>query len=199
MKRFIVTCYEDPKNPIVIEANTASGAWAQVGKRINDLKEELTGKRMFTQLSGPEMFGFSHPTIAKLIQELPNVEMCERYIFQEFLPSNVSLPTATKKGKRSKKNREREEEDEDEMDEEDEDEEDEDEYESEENSEEEEEEERERGHDKRRDYYKEDRRRSEGSVNGGMGYSRPLHDSSSLRKPTTEEWEEEEEESGILH
>ena len=123
-----MTCFEDPKNPIVIEANTASGAWAQVGKRINDLKEELTGKRirsssiilfisfhfllppslssllspscfyflyltdvgMFTQLSGPEMFGFSHPTIAKLIQELPNAEMCDRYIFQEYIPSNIS-------------------------------------------------------------------------------------------------------------
>jgi len=100
--KFVVTCYEDPKNPIVIEANTASGAWAQVGKRINDLKEELTGKRMFTQLSGPEMFGFSHPTIAKLIQELPNSELCDRYIFQEYVPSNISLPATGKKGKRAK-------------------------------------------------------------------------------------------------
>ncbi len=29
----------------MIEAATASGAWATVGKRINDLKENLTGKR----------------------------------------------------------------------------------------------------------------------------------------------------------
>lgn len=45
---------------------------------------------MFTQLSGPEMFGFSHPTIAKLIQELPNAAMCDKYIFQEYLPSAIS-------------------------------------------------------------------------------------------------------------
>lgn len=28
--RFVITCYEDPKNPTVIEASTPSGAWAQV-------------------------------------------------------------------------------------------------------------------------------------------------------------------------
>jgi hypothetical protein len=101
--RFVVTCNEDPNNPIVIEASTASGAWAQVGKRINDLKEEIIGKRMFTQLSGPEMFGFSHPTIAKLIQELPNAELCDRYVFQEFAPSNTPLPQVGKKGRKSQK------------------------------------------------------------------------------------------------
>eukprot|EP00026_Physarum_polycephalum_P002430 Phypoly_transcript_02436.p1 GENE.Phypoly_transcript_02436~~Phypoly_transcript_02436.p1 ORF type:complete len:410 (+),score=87.91 Phypoly_transcript_02436:1514-2743(+) len=216
--RFIVTCYEDPKNPIVIEANTASGAWAQVGKRINDLKEELTGKRMFTQLSGPEMFGFSHPTIAKLIQELPNAEMCDRYIFQEYVPSNVSLPTATKKGKRSKKKNESEEEDgllydEDEY------EEDEEEDESEDGSDDEEEEERvergdrgERG-ERRRDFYQEESRRSEGSVQGNgygqsggsntggvIGGAKIISDSRDVSKPINDDWEEEEEEeSGTLH
>lgn len=36
---FIVTCYEDPKNPIVIVRPTASGAWAEVGKKFFELKK----------------------------------------------------------------------------------------------------------------------------------------------------------------
>jgi hypothetical protein len=109
--RFLITCYEDPKNPTVIEAATASGAWAQVGKRIADLKEALTGKKMFTQLSGPELFGFSHPTIAKLIQEMPNAELCDKYIAQQYAPSTTT--SHAKKGKRPKKKVEEEEEEDD--------------------------------------------------------------------------------------
>jgi len=101
--RFIVTCLEEATNPIVIEASTASGAWAEVGKRVNDLKEELTGKRMYTQLSGPEMFGFSHPTIAKLIQELPGAEKCDKYqrqVFEESTGPSTVLPANSRKKRR---------------------------------------------------------------------------------------------------
>eukprot|EP01113_Clastostelium_recurvatum_P033341 TRINITY_DN4394_c0_g1_i2.p1 TRINITY_DN4394_c0_g1~~TRINITY_DN4394_c0_g1_i2.p1 ORF type:complete len:523 (+),score=153.67 TRINITY_DN4394_c0_g1_i2:158-1726(+) len=88
--RFVVTCLENPAAPVVIEATTSSGAWAEVGKRVNDLKEEYSGRRVFTQLSGPEMFGFSHPTISKLIQDLPNAHLCDKYEFQKFEPSTVA-------------------------------------------------------------------------------------------------------------
>jgi hypothetical protein len=66
---FIVTCWEDRQNPIVIARPTASGAWAEVGKRFFELKKvnsffilfefiltflqkEVTGKDTYTQLSG---------------------------------------------------------------------------------------------------------------------------------------------------
>lgn len=63
---------------------------------------------MYTTVSGPEMFGFAHPTIAKLIQELPGAERCPRYCFQTFVPSNVAYWTKSsdkpkKLGKRPKK------------------------------------------------------------------------------------------------
>jgi len=54
--KFIVTCKDDPDNPII--SATASGAWTEIVKRINDQKREMTGKRMFTTVSGPEMFGY---------------------------------------------------------------------------------------------------------------------------------------------
>lgn len=72
---FRVTC----EGTAPIEANTPSGAWAEVGKRVNDVKEKLTGKRMFTQLSGPEMFGLSHPSIVYLMQEMPGANELETY------------------------------------------------------------------------------------------------------------------------
>eukprot|EP01090_Pellita_catalonica_P016153 TRINITY_DN4558_c0_g1_i1.p1 TRINITY_DN4558_c0_g1~~TRINITY_DN4558_c0_g1_i1.p1 ORF type:complete len:541 (+),score=110.11 TRINITY_DN4558_c0_g1_i1:94-1716(+) len=68
-----------------IIATTPSGAWTEVVKRVNSLKLEKTGKRLFTTVSGPEMFGFSHATIAKLIQDLPGADLCERYVARDFV------------------------------------------------------------------------------------------------------------------
>lgn len=89
-----------------------------MGKRINDLKEALTGKRMFTQLSGPEMFGFSHATIAKLIQEMPNANLCTTYVAPEYVPSHTGIPQAGKRNKAAKRKRVEEDEDEEEEEEE---------------------------------------------------------------------------------
>ncbi|KAL6064802.1 F/Y-rich N-terminus-domain-containing protein [Balamuthia mandrillaris] len=75
----------------VITASTASGAWTEIVKTVNGLKLEKTGKRLFTTVSGPEMFGYSHPTIAKLIQDLPGAEKCRRYIFQEYVEKQGAL------------------------------------------------------------------------------------------------------------
>jgi len=79
----------------VITAATPSAAWTKVVEVVNSLKLERTGKRLFTTVSGPEMFGFSHPTIAKLIQELPGAELCRNYVFQHFLPKVGRPPPRT--------------------------------------------------------------------------------------------------------
>lgn len=47
-------------------------------KKINEIKTEEAGKRVFTNVSGPEYFGLAHPTVMKLISELPNAEKCIR-------------------------------------------------------------------------------------------------------------------------
>jgi len=85
-----------PEGGETIQATTPSGAWTEVVKRVNDMKLEKTGKRLFTTVSGPEMFGFSHPTIAKLIQELPGAELCDRYVCLSFEEKN---PSARKRRK----------------------------------------------------------------------------------------------------
>lgn len=47
---------------------SATAAWTAVIKKIQDSNQAETGKRGNTAVSGPEYFGFAHPTIARLIQ-----------------------------------------------------------------------------------------------------------------------------------
>lgn len=49
------------------------------------------------------MFGFAHPTIAKLIQEMPGAEKCDKYIPQQFVPSSMKLKGLDDKPKKPKK------------------------------------------------------------------------------------------------
>jgi len=65
---------DDPNNSVT--ATSASAAWKVILEKANQLKTEQTGKRMFAAVSGPEYFGFAHPAILNLIQELPNAEKC---------------------------------------------------------------------------------------------------------------------------
>lgn len=70
------------------------------------------------------MFGFAHPTIAKLIQEMPGAEKCTKYIRQQFVPASSKIkvdepPSRRRKYDRKKKSVEYEESSEEEDEEED--------------------------------------------------------------------------------
>lgn len=73
--QFVLNC-KDFDEPIV--AQSCTGAWQSVVKKVNEMKSEETGKRTYTNISGPEYFGLAHPTVMKLISELPNAEKCLR-------------------------------------------------------------------------------------------------------------------------
>jgi len=79
---FQITPEDDPDQPII--GSSATAVWKTVLERVNALKTEQSGKRMFAAISGPEYFGFSQPTVAKLIQDLPNADKCERYKMKQF-------------------------------------------------------------------------------------------------------------------
>ncbi|RKP22716.1 F/Y-rich N-terminus-domain-containing protein, partial [Syncephalis pseudoplumigaleata] len=64
----------------IIEANTATGAWTTAVRLANRVRQ----REHSNSASGPDYFGFSHPTIAMLIQELPDAEKCTHYVFQKF-------------------------------------------------------------------------------------------------------------------
>ncbi|KAF0972937.1 hypothetical protein FDP41_008789 [Naegleria fowleri] len=73
---FVLTSDDNPNE--VIEAPSATAAWTAIVKQINKIKSEESGKRVFTNVSGPEYFGLAHPTIMKLISQLPNAEKINR-------------------------------------------------------------------------------------------------------------------------
>ncbi|ORY07817.1 hypothetical protein K493DRAFT_403576 [Basidiobolus meristosporus CBS 931.73] len=77
--KFHIEPEDQPDNPII--ANTATGAWTTVVKAVNTIRK----REHSNSASGPDYFGFSHPTIAKMIQDLPNADQCKQYIWQEFI------------------------------------------------------------------------------------------------------------------
>lgn len=48
-------------------------------ERVRPVREEITGKKLFTTVSGPEQYGLSHKIIHRLINELPNASKCTKY------------------------------------------------------------------------------------------------------------------------
>ncbi|KAJ2722086.1 hypothetical protein GGI07_003528 [Coemansia sp. Benny D115] len=66
-------------SPIV--APTATGAWTTVLRKVNQIRQ----REHSNSASGPDYFGFSHPTIAKMIQDLPDADRCRSYIMQHFV------------------------------------------------------------------------------------------------------------------
>jgi len=68
----------------VITANTATGTWTTIVKTANAIRK----KAHSNSASGPDYYGFTHPTIAKMIQELPGADQCKQYVFQAFEEMN---------------------------------------------------------------------------------------------------------------
>jgi len=71
---FKVTPHDAPELSMVY--NTASRVWMEMLKKIK--------RRSTISVSGPEMYGYSDPTVRMLFQELPNAEKCENYQWQDF-------------------------------------------------------------------------------------------------------------------
>ncbi|KAI8084402.1 F/Y rich C-terminus-domain-containing protein [Gilbertella persicaria] len=76
--RFHVVAADQPDEPII--ANSATGAWTVVVRRSNEIRH----RDHSNSASGPDYYGFKHPTIAKMIQDLPNARRLKYYIWQTF-------------------------------------------------------------------------------------------------------------------
>ncbi|KAJ1854462.1 hypothetical protein GGH12_004251 [Coemansia sp. RSA 1822] len=64
-----------------IVAPTATGAWTAVLRKVNQIRH----REHSNSASGPDYFGFSHPTIAKMVQDLPGADRCRTYVMQNFV------------------------------------------------------------------------------------------------------------------
>ena len=87
---FQVTAEDDPENPVAAPA--ASTTWTTIVRKVNEAKN----KGQMCSASGPEYFGFGNPTIARLIQEMPNADKCKNYVMQPFqIVKDHPIPAAT--------------------------------------------------------------------------------------------------------
>ncbi|CAH3171183.1 unnamed protein product, partial [Porites evermanni] len=69
---------DDPDHPII--ASSATACHCVVLKAVNKAR----GRDASNTGSGPEFFGFSHPTIQYLIQSLPGARKCTKYQWVKF-------------------------------------------------------------------------------------------------------------------
>ncbi|KAF9115515.1 hypothetical protein BGX27_007530 [Mortierella sp. AM989] len=88
--KFQIDAEDQPGRPII--AGTATGAWTHVVKAANTIRK----RDHSNSASGPDYYGFSNATIAKMIQDLPGVEKCQSYIMQRF--EEPSASTSAKAG-----------------------------------------------------------------------------------------------------
>ncbi|KAF9084794.1 hypothetical protein BGX29_002344, partial [Mortierella sp. GBA35] len=76
--KFQIDAEDQPGKPII--AGTATGAWTHIVKAANAIRK----RDHSNSASGPDYFGFSNATIAKMIQDLPNADKCSTYVMQQF-------------------------------------------------------------------------------------------------------------------
>ncbi|KAG2205130.1 hypothetical protein INT47_002224, partial [Mucor saturninus] len=76
--RFHVLASDQPMDPII--ANSATGAWTVVVRKSNEIRH----REHSNSASGPDYYGFKHPTIAKMIQDLPGANQLKNYVWQNF-------------------------------------------------------------------------------------------------------------------
>ncbi|KAI9366510.1 F/Y-rich N-terminus-domain-containing protein [Pilaira anomala] len=76
--RFHVVAADMPDEPII--ANSATGAWTVIVRKSNEIRQ----RDHSNSASGPDYYGFKHPTIANLIQALPGARSLKQYVWQTF-------------------------------------------------------------------------------------------------------------------
>ncbi|XP_066912845.1 transforming growth factor beta regulator 1-like [Clytia hemisphaerica] len=86
---FEIIAEDQPDQPI--SASTATACHCIVLKRLNKAR----GKETTNTGSGPEFFGFSHPTIQYLIQCLTGADQCEKYVRSAFEFSPITATSTS--------------------------------------------------------------------------------------------------------
>ncbi|KAG0334206.1 hypothetical protein BG000_008519 [Podila horticola] len=85
--KFQIDAEDQPGKPII--AGTATGAWTHIVKQANLIRR----RDHSNSASGPDYFGFSNATIAKMIQDLPGADLCTAYIMHRFEEAPAPTPT----------------------------------------------------------------------------------------------------------
>ena len=93
--RFEIDAADQPG--VVIAAGTPTGAWAQIVKAANKIRE----RNHSNSVSGPDYYGLAQNVIKALIQELPGASQLNGYIWQNFIEDEPTemLPDGKSKKK----------------------------------------------------------------------------------------------------
>ncbi|KAI9314315.1 F/Y-rich N-terminus-domain-containing protein [Dichotomocladium elegans] len=86
--KFCIAPSDQPS--MVIERDNPTAAWSTVMKEAN-----RETQRTHFAVSGPEYFGLSHPSVAMMIQELPNATACTNYMWRTFDDYQVAKPRSS--------------------------------------------------------------------------------------------------------
>eukprot|EP00158_Paraphelidium_tribonemae_P004913 Partr_v1_DN27048_c0_g1_i4_m29088 putative transforming growth factor beta regulator 1 len=70
------------KPDFVVQSVTPSQSW----KQVQDEVSKVSGKKSTANISGPDYFGFSSPSVLHYIQQMENADKCAKYIPQKWLP-----------------------------------------------------------------------------------------------------------------
>ncbi|GAA5927700.1 hypothetical protein JCM3775_006058 [Rhodotorula graminis] len=73
--------YPSDQPGVVISSGTPTGAWSQVVKATNKLRE----RNHSNSVSGPDYYGLSHNVVKAMIQELPGADSVPGYIWHHFV------------------------------------------------------------------------------------------------------------------
>ncbi|KAG0082616.1 hypothetical protein BGZ93_008392 [Podila epicladia] len=95
--KFQIDAEDQPGKPII--AGTATGAWTHIVKQANLIRR----RDHSNSASGPDYFGFSNATIAKMIQDLPGADLCTAYIMHRFEEASAPTPAPPASSARSSK------------------------------------------------------------------------------------------------
>lgn len=84
---------------VVISAGTPTGAWSQVVKAANRIRE----RNHSNSVSGPDYYGLAQNVVKALIQELPGARDVPGYIWQTFVEDADPAASAAEEWKKGKK------------------------------------------------------------------------------------------------
>ena len=69
-----------------VKARSSSGAWSSIVNKAYAIRN----KPPTNAVCGPDLFGFTCPEVAKMIQEMDGAKSCTKYKWQTFLPAGKS-------------------------------------------------------------------------------------------------------------
>jgi len=92
---FVVTVLERGQQQVVLRDSSTKGVWHQILESLEKMRRANDCVKVFpTYLSADDLFGLTEPTVLKIIESMPGIEMLPNYHFRYGRCSLYKLPLA---------------------------------------------------------------------------------------------------------